>query len=129
MKIYFPEYCSPAFLSTKRDARWIIAIVTICFLAGLCGSYLLENRFGVLAIIVLGIVGILISAAVIALFYWSKIGQARCAPIKKTVPRIISEWHYRPKQAIRRFAVLESTGTEASDVLSPAPSFAINYHV
>ena len=128
MKIFFPERRSGPLLTKLRGGPRIIWFIIICFFFGLCGSYLLENHFGLPAIMLLGIFVILIGAVVIALLYWSKIGQGRCAPIKKSVPRIISEWQYRPKQAIRRFAVLESAGTEPSDVLSPTP-FAINNHI
>jgi uncharacterized membrane protein YeaQ/YmgE (transglycosylase-associated protein family) len=129
MKIYFPKYRSRAFLTKKRDARWIIAFIIICFLAGLCGSHLfLANHFGLLAIIVLGILGILLAAAAYAFLNWNKIDETIAAPIKKTVPRIRAGWDYRPRQAIRRYAAFDSATAEASHVLSPEP-FAINNNV
>jgi uncharacterized membrane protein YeaQ/YmgE (transglycosylase-associated protein family) len=128
MKIYFPEYHSRAFLTTKRDARWIIAFISICFLAGLWASYLLENHFGVLAIIVLGIVGILLGGAAYALLNWNKVDGTRSARVKKTVSRIRSGWDYRPRQAIGRYVAVNSASEETSDVLSPEP-FVINNNV
>jgi uncharacterized membrane protein YeaQ/YmgE (transglycosylase-associated protein family) len=131
MKIFFPEPRSGPLLTKLRGAPRIISFIIICLFAGLVGSYLLDNHFGVLAIMVLGIVGILLGAPAYALLYWSKIGQARCAPgapLKRNLPRIKSVWDYRPKQAIRRYAAVHSAKTETSDVLSPAP-FAIDNHV
>ena len=117
MKIYFPKDRLEAFLTTKGDARWIIAFVIICFLAGLCGSYFLGKHFGLLAIMLLGVVGILLAAAGYAWLNWNKIDTTSAAPIKKSVPRIRSGWDYRPRNAIRRSTAIDDVATETAEVL------------
>ncbi len=126
MKISFPKYSSDALLNKKRGASYIISSILISFFAGFAGSYLLENNFGVLALTVLGIAGIVIGGVVSAWLNWSKIGGARSVPIeKRNVPRITSGWDYRPRKAIRRYAAVASTRAETAHVPSGDP-FAIN---
>jgi uncharacterized membrane protein YeaQ/YmgE (transglycosylase-associated protein family) len=127
MKIYFPKYHSTALLTTKRDARWIIAFTIVCFFVGVCGSYLLENNSGSLTVVALGIAGIFVcfGGAMIALLGRGQADGVRDTRIRKTVPRIRPRWDYRPRQAIRRCAAIDSARAETSDVLSPEP-FTIN---
>src|SRR5438874_10049833 len=130
MKISFPKYGPGELLIEERGARCIISSVIIGFFAGLCGSYLLQNKFLLLTIALIGIGGILLclgGAAGIFLNY-SKVDEApgaTSANISQNVPRIISQWDYRVKKAIRARAALDSPNTETSDGLSPDP-FAIN---
>jgi hypothetical protein len=42
------------------------------------------------------------------------------------VPRITSQWDYRPRKAIRARAVFDSPGADTSDVLSPDPFMTNN---
>jgi hypothetical protein len=73
------------------------------------------------------IIGILVclGGAVGIFVNWSKVGVARDTPIKTNVPRITSQWHYRPRIAIRPRATIDAASAETSDVLSP-DRFAIN---
>ena len=59
---------------------------------------------------------------------WNKAGVAGGARIKKNAPRIISEWNYRPRIAIRRYAAANSAGADTFDLLSQE-RFAINDNV
>ena len=72
--------------------------------------------------------GISIRAVISALLKWHKAERAQTAPIRKNILLITSEWDYRPRQAIRRYAAVASAGGETCDVLSPTP-FAINNDV
>jgi len=76
---------------------------------------------------VLGFVCILLGGAAYALPNWNKVDETRSAHVTKTVPRIKSGWDYRPRQAIRRYAAVDSARVETADVLSPKP-FTINKH-
>ncbi len=60
MKISFPKYGPGELLIEERGARCIISSVIIGFFAGLCGSYLLQNKFWLLTIALIGIAGILL---------------------------------------------------------------------
>jgi hypothetical protein len=100
MKIYFPERGPDAFLTRKPGASWSSLIIG-CFFAGVGGSYLLGNHFISLTIIVLGIGGILVGAAIVTLLNWSKVGRMHSAAARKKASRITSEWRYRPREAIR----------------------------
>ncbi|MGC2353481.1 MAG: hypothetical protein WA496_08800 [Candidatus Udaeobacter sp.] len=125
MKIFFPNYRSGAWLTKKRNVPRIIWSTIIGSFAGVGGSYLLENHFVSLAIIVLGIGGILVGVATVTWLNWSKVDWTHSAPLKKKVPRITSEWRYRPKEATRAYAAVDSAGAQTSEVLSPE-NFAIN---
>jgi hypothetical protein len=125
MKIYFPERGPDAFLTRKPGASWISLIIG-CFFAGVGGSYLLGNHFISLTIIVLGIGGILVGAAMVTLLNWSKVDRTHSAAARKKAPRIRSEWRYRPREAIRRYATTNSVSAETSDVLGPE-NFAIKH--
>ena len=128
MKIFFANYRSGTLLTKKRSVRRIISFIVICFFAGLCANYLLGNHFVSLAIMVLGIAGILVGGAVSVLFNRNKAGVARGTRTSKYAPQIKSGWDYRPRKAIRPYAGANSAGAEASEVLSPEP-FAINNNV
>ncbi len=43
------------------------------------------------------------------------------AHINENVPRITSQWDYRPKKPVRAPAVFDGSGAEASEVMSPDP--------
>ena len=107
--------------------RCVISSTIIGFFAGLCGSYLLENNFWLLAIALLGIAGVLLSlgGAGSAVLGWREVEETRSTRIRKYAPQITSGWDYRPRKAIRRYLAVASAGTETSEVLSPEP-FAIN---
>src|SRR5437870_11085469 len=86
MKISFPKYGPGELLIEERGARCIISSVIIGFFAGLCGSYLLQNKFWLLTIALIGIGGILLclgGAAGIFLNY-SRVDGAPSANIRKT---------------------------------------------
>jgi len=114
MKLSFPDRISVGVSTTKQVESYISWLLVIVFVVGVGGSYLLGNRLISLAVIVLGIAGV----AILTLVNWSKVDRTHSLPIKKKVPRIASDWHYRPKQAIRGYAAPDSPSAETSDVLS-----------
>jgi len=59
---------------------------------------------------------------------WRTVKGARGTRIKKNAPQITSEWNYRPRIAIRRYAAANSAGADPFDLLSREP-FAINNNV
>ena len=126
MKISFPKYGPGELLMRKRGVTRIILFVALAFLP-VCGSYLLGNKFWLLAIVVLGIAGILLGLrAAAAIFLEQKnVDEAPSAPIKEDVPRFTPQWDYRPRKPIRARAALDSPNTETSDGLSSDP-FGIN---
>ena len=130
MKISFLKYGPGELLTRKRGATRIISFVTIAFFSGVCGTYLLGNKLLLLTIAVPGIAGILLcfGAAVVIFLKPSEINEAPSAPIEENAPRITSQWHYRPREAIRARAALDSPSTETSDGLSSDP-FATNDNV
>ena len=103
MKISFPKYGTGELLIEERGARCIISSVIIGFFAGLCGSYLLQNKFWLLTIALIGIAGILLclgGAAGIFLNYSRVDGAASAysapsANISQNVPRITLRPPYR----------------------------------
>ena len=126
MKISFPKYGPGELLIEERGARCIISSMIIGFFAGLCGSYLLQNKFWLLTIALIGIAGILLclgGAAGIFLNY-SRVDRAASAngapsaDIRQNVPRITSQWDYRAKKRIRAHAAADIPGAETSDVQS-----------
>jgi hypothetical protein len=130
MKISFPKYGIDELLTQKRLATCIISFVALAVFAGALGSYLFGNKFWLLMIAVLGIAGILLclgAAAAISLKQ-SKVDEAPSAPIEEYVPRITSQWDYRPRKPIRARGVLNGPSTETSDGLS-SDSFGINNNV
>jgi|SRR6266487_3448561 len=135
MKISFPKYGPGELLIKERGARCIISSVIIGFFAGLCGSYLLQNKFWLLTIALIGIAGILLclgGAAGIFLNY-SKVDEASSANsapsanIRQDAPRITSQWDYRVKKPIRAHAA-DSPSEEISEILSP-DAFGIDNNV
>jgi hypothetical protein len=130
MKISFPKYGIDELLTQKRLATCIISFVALAVFAGALGSYLLGNKFWLLTIAVLGIAGILLcfgAAAAISLKP-SEINEAPNTPIEENAPRITSQWDYRPREAIRARAALDSPSTETSHGLS-SDSFVTNDNV
>jgi hypothetical protein len=123
MKISFPKY-GGELLTQKRLGPWIIAFVAIGLVAGACGSFLLGNKWWLLAIAVLGIAGIVLSIGVaVAIFpSQSEVNQTPSAPIEENIPETIPQWNYRPRKPIRARAVLDSPSAETSDGLSSDPS-------
>ncbi len=136
MKISFPKYGPGELLTRKRGATRIISFVAIAFFAGICGSYLLGNKFWLLTIALIGIAGILLclaGAAGVFLNYSrvDRAANANSAPsanIRQNVPRITSQWDYRAKKPIRAHAGTDIPSAETSEVLS-SDSFGINDNV
>jgi hypothetical protein len=130
MKISFPKYGIDELLTQKRLATYITSFVALAVFAGALGSYLFGNKFWLLMIAVLGIAGILLllgAAAAISLSQ-SKVDEAPSAPIEEYVPRITSQWDYRPRKPIRGRGALDSPSTKTSDGLSSDP-FGMNDNV
>jgi hypothetical protein len=123
MKISFSKYGPGELLIKERGARRIISLVIIGFLAALCGSYLLQNKFWFLTIALGGIAGIVLwlrrGAGVFLTS--TKVDRPPSANIEENVPRITSQWDYRPKKPIRSRAGCDSPSPETSEVLSPEP--------
>jgi divalent metal cation (Fe/Co/Zn/Cd) transporter len=70
MKISFPKYGPGELLTRKQAATRTVSFVAIVFFAGVCGSYLLGNKWWLLTIAALVIAGILLclgAAAAISL--------------------------------------------------------------
>jgi hypothetical protein len=123
MKISFPKYGIDELLTQKRLATCIISFVALLVFAGALGSYFFGNKFWLLMIAVLGIAGMLLclgAAAAISLKQ-SKVDEAPSAPIEEYVPRITSQWDYRPRKARRAHAAFESASTKTSDGPSSDP--------
>jgi len=126
MKISFPRYGPGELLTRKQAATRTVSFVAIVFFAGVCGSYLLGNKWWLLTIAALGIAGILLclgAAAAISLKQ-SKVDEAcsaPSAPIEENMPRLTDQWDYRPRKPIRARAALDSPSTETSDGLSSYP--------
>jgi hypothetical protein len=116
MKISFPKYRPGELLTRKRGATGIISFVAIAFLL-VCGSYLLGNKLWLLAIVMLGIAGILLylRAAAAIFLEQNKVVEAPSAPIKEDLPRFTPQWDYRPTKSIRARAALDSSSTEKAD--------------
>ena len=129
MKISFPKYGPGELLIEERGARCIISSVIIGFFAGLCGSYLLQNKFWLLTIALISVAAILLclgGAAGIVLNH-GRVDRAS-ANISQNVPRITLQWDYRAQKPIRPYAAADSPSGEISEVLSPA-AFGINDNV
>jgi hypothetical protein len=102
----------------------------IALFLGVCGTYLLINKWWMLTIALLGIAGVLLcvgTAAVISLNQ-NKVNEVPTALIEEKMPRLIPQWDYRPRKAIRGYRVLDSPSKETSDGLSSDP-FGINDNV
>jgi hypothetical protein len=136
MKISFPKYGPGELLIKERGARCVISSVIIGFFAGLCVSYLLQNKFWLFTIALIGIAGILLCLGGAAGIFLnrSKVDEAASANsapsanIRQDVPRMTSQWDYRAKKPIRAHTALDSPSTETSDCLSSDP-FEINNNV
>jgi hypothetical protein len=129
MKISFPKYGPVELLIQKQGVGRIISFVAIVCFAGVCGSYLLANKW-LLMIALLGIAGILLCLGVtIAIFLnQSEVNKVPSAPVEENVPQISSQWDYRPSKPIRGRAVLGNPSAETSDGLS-SDLFEINNNV
>jgi len=133
MKISFPKNGPGELLIKQRGAPLIISSTMTGFFAGLCASYLLQNKFWLLTIALVGIAGILFCLGGAAGIFLNsskvlnsrKVEGALSANIKENLPRIISQWDYRPNKPIRTPAVFASPSAETSEVLSAEP-FGIN---
>jgi hypothetical protein len=66
-------------------------------------------------------VGVSIRTVINALLKWPKAERAQTAHSKKNVPQITSEWNYRPRQAIRRYAAVDAALAETAAVMIPEP--------
>jgi hypothetical protein len=130
MKISFPKYGPRELLTRQQGATRIISFVALAVFAGVCGSYLLGNKFWLLTIAVLGIAGILLLLGARAAIFLgqSKVDETPSAPIEENVPRLTPQWDYQPKKARRARAALDRPSTETSDGLSSDP-FGINDNV
>jgi hypothetical protein len=122
MKISFPKY-GGELLTQKRLAPWIIAVVAIDLVAGVCGSFLLGNKWWLLAIAVLGIAGIVLCIGVaVAIFPTQReVNEAPSAPFEENVSEPTTHWNYRPRKPTRSRAVRDSPSAETSDGLSSNP--------
>jgi hypothetical protein len=107
----------------------------IGFFAGLCGSYLLQNKFWLLTIALVGMAGILLCVGAAGIFLNSSKVDAALSPnrapsgnLEQDVPRIILQWDYRPKKPIRSRPGRDSPSGETSEGLRPDP-FGINNNV
>jgi uncharacterized membrane protein len=103
LKISFPKYSSGELLIKERATRCIISLVIIGFLAALYGSYLLHNKFWFLTIALVGIAGILLwlRRAAGVFLTSTKVDRPPSANTEENVPRITSQWDYRPRKPIR----------------------------
>jgi hypothetical protein len=126
LKISFPKYGPGELLNKERATRCIVALVIIGFLAILCGSYLLQNKFWLLTIALVGMAGILLCVGAAGIFLNSSKLDAALSPnrapsgnIEQDVPRIISQWDYRPKKPIRSRPSCVSPSAETSEGLRP----------
>jgi hypothetical protein len=136
MRILFAKYGPGELLTPKRSATRIISFVAIAFFAGVCGSYLLGNKLWLLTIALLGIAGILLCVGTGAVIFLnrSKVDRATSAntalsaPVEKYVPRLTTQWDYRPSKPIRARGVLDSPNAETPDGLSSDP-FGMNDNV
>ena len=129
MKISFPKYDTGELLTQKRLATCIILFVALAVFAGVCGSYLLGNKLWLLTIAVLGIAGILLLLGARAAIFLNKseVNETPSAPIEENVPRLTSQWDYRPRKKRAR-ATLDRPSTETPDGLS-SDAFGINDNV
>jgi hypothetical protein len=130
MKISFPKYVPGELLTRKRGATRIISFVVIAFFAGVCGTYLLGNKFWLLTIALIGIAGILLCLVAAAAIFLnqSEVNEPTNVPIERDVPRLTPQWDYRPRKPIRGRGVLDSPNAETSDDLSSDP-FGMNDNV
>jgi hypothetical protein len=55
---------------------------------------------------------------------WHKASLAQTAHRKKNTPQITSEWNYRPRQVIRRYAAIDNARAKTSGAMVPVPSSA-----
>ena len=123
MKISFRKY-GDELLTRKRLAPWIIAVVAIGLVAGVCGSFLLGNKWWLLAIAVVGIAGIVLClAAAVAIFpNETELNEApSSAVIQENEPITSPQWDYRPRKPIRARPFVDSPSAETSDGLSSDP--------
>jgi hypothetical protein len=126
LRISFPKYGPGELLNKERATRCIIALVIIGFLAILCVSYLLQNKFWLLTIALVGMAGILLCVGAAGIFLNSSKVEAALSPntapsgnIEQDVPRITSQWDYRPKKPIRSRPSCNSPSGETSEGLRP----------
>ena len=129
MKISFPKYGIDELLTQKRLATCIISFVALAVFAGALGSYLFGNKFWLLTVAVLGIAGtlLLLGARAAISLNKSEVNETPSAPIEENVPRLTSQWDYRPRKKRAR-ATLDRPNTETPDGLS-SDAFGINDNV
>jgi hypothetical protein len=70
-----------------------------------------------------------IRAVINALFTRHKTERGHTAHRKENVPQITSEWDYRPKGAIRRYAAIDAVGAEIVDTTRSSPCAAAGDNV
>jgi hypothetical protein len=126
LKISFPKYGPGELFNKERATRCIVALVIIGFLAILCGSYVLQNKFWLLTILLVGIGGILLCLGAAVIFLNSSkvdaalsLNRAPSGNLEEDVPRITSQWDYRPKKPIRSRPGCDSPSRETSEGLRP----------
>ena len=130
MKISFPKY-GGELLTRKRLAPWIIAFVAIGLVAGVCGSFLLGNKWWLLAIAVLGIAGIVLCIGVaVAIFpTQSEVNEAhQRSHRRKRCRNLHRSGIIGPESQFEHGQFLDSPSAETSDGLSSDP-FGINDNV
>jgi hypothetical protein len=116
MKISFLTYTAGALLTNRRVAWCIVSLG--CLLVGSC---LVGQHFGVLAVVLLGIVGILLGGVANAFLDRKKADRTRSARVNKTVPGITSGWDYRPRGVIPRYAAVVRAAAETAELRSSGP--------
>jgi hypothetical protein len=108
MKIAVPNCGS----SSKRRVAWCI-ISLICLLTG---SYFVGRYWGLLIVLLLGVVGIMIGSVVSArLEPDNNFDQPETAPGWRDTRQIPAGWDYRPRGAIRRRADVHMAAETAAD--------------
>lgn len=66
----------------------------------------------------LSITGILFAVPVKAVLKPNKTSELCAVPVEQNLSQTTSEWDYRPKEAIRRFANLQGARMETADLLT-----------
>lgn len=108
----------------ERIAVRMILFLVAAFFIGLSG-YLLRFHYGFVAIIVLGITGLLAGRAARIFRNWNKGDEVRSTRISKEMPQIASDWNYRPREINRRFAAVDSARADTAEMLN-SNYFSVN---
>jgi hypothetical protein len=107
MKISFSNFGSS---SNRRVTWYAISLVSL-----LAGSYLVGRYWGLLIVLLLGVVGIMIGRVVSArLESNNNFDRPQTVPAWKETPQII-RWDYRPRGAARRRADIDLVAETATD--------------